>query len=656
MGVIQEELRLADQFSQTFRNFDAAANASINVAEEFQKALNSFSEGFLDGLINSLQDSRNELGRMAGEADNVKDAYKGVENIIKKTTSGIEENTDAEEDFNKSVQNSERSASGLMGTISKIAGAIGVVKLAENFVETADEMAQITAKLNLINDGFMTTEQLQSAIYNSAQRTRSSFQDTAQLVARIGMNTGDTFKSNAEIVKFAENLNKSFKIAGASAQEQSSVILQLSQALAGGLLRGQEFNAVMSGAPNIIKNIANYMGVTVGEMRDLAAEGEITSDIIREAMLGATDEINSQFDTLPRTFGDVMTTAKNQITTSLNGAFEEWITKLNGGDVQGAIDKVTDAITTFATVGADALMDIVDAITWIIDNFEQIGPVLEGAGAAVLTYKVLHIKAAEEVATKWGIVNTVLGKITFGIGLAVAAWSTLSNVMDQSEDVNTARKSGLLDSFDGITKFGIETGVYANSVGMMSGSTKGLYDILSGHGSNIAGNTRYSADGRSFSGGGGYYGGVTAAELAAREAERLANATSWYNSYYGSRYTPDDEGFAAVAKANRDQQLLWQMYKDEFALNNPPEVVNGGKGDAVPVKVTNNVKLADEDIKIFRDIAENRYIANVDVQTLAPVITTNIENGQNLTAEDVSEMVAGVLIEQRNAHTSTSHG
>lgn len=653
---IREELVLADSFSQTFRNFDAAAEAAINVAESFQKTLNEFSEGFLDGLVSSLNASRQRLEDMANAAAEAAGDQEKVTREVSKTDDEIKKAKDSEDKFKDSIKESEKAAGSLMGTLGKIAGVISVAKLAKNFVDTADEMSLITSKLNLINDGFMTTEQLQSAIYNSAQRTRSSYQDTAQLVARIGMNTGDTFKNNVEIVKFAENLNKSFKIAGASAQEQSSVILQLSQALAGGLLRGQEFNAVMSGAPNIIKNIADYMGVTVGEMRNLAAEGQITSDIIREAMLGATDDIDSQFNTLPSTFSDVMTTAKNQITNSLNGAFEEWITKLNGGDVQGAIDKVTDAVKKFADAGADALIKVVDAITWIIDNFEQIGPVLEGAGAAVLTYKVLHIKAAEEVATKWGIVNSVINKITFGVGLAVAAWSTLSNVIDQSKDVNTARKSGLLDSFDGITKFGIETGVYANSVGMMSGSTKGLYDILSGHGSSIVGNTRYSADGRSFSGGGGHYGGVTAAELAAREAERQASATEWYNSYYGSRYTPNDEGFAAVVQASRDRDALMAMYAQEN-LENWDERKRREQDTPQKVEVVNTVKLSDEDLKIFRDIAENRYIANVSLETLAPSVSVNVENnGQNMSEDDIASAVTKALETQISEHTAISHG
>ena len=646
---IRETLVLADSFSQTFRNFDAAANASINVAEEFQRALNEFSEGFLDGLVSSLNDSRQRLEDMANAASEAADDQEKVAKAVTKTDDEIRKAKNSEDKFGESIKSSEKAAGSLMGTISKIAGAIGVVKLAENFIETADEMAQITAKLNLINDGFMTTNQLQSAIYNSAQRTRSSYQDTAQLVARIGMNTGDTFKSNIEIVRFAENLNKSFKIAGASSQEQSSVILQLSQALAGGLLRGQEFNAVMSGAPNIIKNIADYMGVTVGEMRDLAAEGQITSDIIREAMLGATDEINAQFNTLPQTFGDVMSTAKNKITMSLNGAFEEWITNLNGGDVQGAIDRVTSAVDKFASAGSIALDGVATALLWVIENFEAIEPVLIAAGAAVLTYKALHITAAEEVATKWAAVNTTIGGVSIAVGALGYIATKVQQSINHSEPVKAARESGLVDSVGGY-KSALEASLWLDDLtgGLLSDAGKefaaSAFDLTHDYG------------GRGFNGTRRIAPGETPAERAARESA----TADWYNSYYGSRYTPNDEGFAEVVRASRDQNALYKMWVQENLERHDEEARRAKALEEIKdhgVKVRNEVKLADEDLRIFRDIAENRYIANVSLETLAPSVSVNVENnGQSMSEDDIASAVTKALETQISEHTAISHG
>ena len=256
MAAIRETLELSDNFSQTFRNFDAAANASITVAEEFQRALLEFSEGFLDGLVDGLQESRDELAGMNGDIETATNSERNFKNEINNAKREIDNAENSQSNFTKEVQNTETKAFSLVGTLGKVAGAIGAVSLVKNFIETSDEMSQITAKLNLINDGTRTTAELQDAIYNSAQRARGSYLDTANLVARLGMNAKDAFSSNEEMLQFAENLNKSFKIAGASTQEQASVISQMSQALASGVLRGQEFNAVMSGAPNIMRNVA----------------------------------------------------------------------------------------------------------------------------------------------------------------------------------------------------------------------------------------------------------------------------------------------------------------------------------------------------------------------------------------------------------------
>ena len=616
MPAIREELYLADKFSGTFKNFDAAANASIDTAKAFQDALNDFTSGFMDGLQQSLNASRDELADMVGETEQAAQAQDRLANGASETGRAVKDAEKSQKNYTEEVNRSEQAAGSLVKTVSKIAGAIGVAKLTKDFIETADEMAQITAKLNLINDGFMTTEQLQSAIYNSAQRTRSSYMDTAQLVARIGMNTGDTFRNNTEIVKFAENLNKSFKIAGASAQEQSSVILQLSQALAGGLLRGQEFNAVMSGAPNIIKNIANYMGVTVGEMRDLAAEGQITSDIIREAMLGATDDINGQFETLPQTFSDTMTVAKNQITNALNGVFEEWITTLNDGDVQGTINDITDAISDLAKVAGNAFIDIVKGIGWIGENWESLEPILEAAGIAIIGYKALNVAQALEVKKAWLEAHGAISDVFALVGLAYLVKEQAENEVKKVETVFDiqAKRNGF-DNFADMEK-------HADNV----------HDTVIKAG-----------------------GGIIDSSL--HELQQ-AKTASWYNDYYGSRYTPNDEGFAAVVQASRDRDALYAMYVQENWARRDEEAERAKTLEAIKndgVKVKGEVKLADEDLKMFRDIAEGRYMTNVNLETLAPNISVSVEGGASLSADEIAAAVAQVIVEQRAERTAIAH-
>lgn len=620
---IREELVLADSFSQTFRNFDAAANAAINVAESFQQTLNEFSEGFLDGLISSLNDSRAKLEDMAGSADEAARAQEEITRAASGTENEINNARKSEDEFRDSIERSERAAGSLMGTISKIAGAIGVVKLAENFIETSDEMSQISAKLNMINDGTRTTAQLQEEIYESAQRSRGAYLDTANLVARLGMNAGEAFGSNDEMIQFAENLNKSFKIAGASSQEQASVILQMSQALASGVLRGQEFNAVMSGAPNVMRIIAEYMGVSVGQLRDMAAEGQITAEIVKYAMLSATDSINEGFDQIPQTFSDIMTTAKNQITMSLSGAFEEWIATLNNGDLQATIDIFKGAFETLGKIGAKAFNEIAKAIGWVGENWETLEPIIEGAIAAILIYKSVNLLSAAAVGAAWVAAHA---KIIATLGALYVGYEIAKDLAEAMfDDTPDIQKGGDTLSFS----YKYKNGTFD------PGEVKSAYEWDKDGGIAQAENNLAQAEKdlestlNSISNGGisiKSYAELTGGGITTQGAD-------WYAAVYGR-----DVG-------NHIPEELW-------STRNAVEEIN-----TTGVKVKGEVKLSDEDLKIFRDIAENRYIANVSLETLAPSVSVNVENnGQNMSEDDIASAVTKALETQISEHTAISHG
>ncbi|MEG2050887.1 MAG: tape measure protein [Oscillospiraceae bacterium] len=198
---------------------------------------------------------------------------------------------------------------GVMGVVSAYAGVQGLKKLGG----LSDSITQTSARLNLMNDGLQSTEELQNNIFASAQRSRTDYLATADVVAKLGQRAGDAFSSNDETIAFAENLNKQFVIAGASQQEISSASLQLTQALGSGVLRGEELNAVFEAAPNVIQSIADYLNVPIGKIRNMASEGQITAEIVKNAVLGATDDINAQFNKMPMTWGQVWTGICNEL-------------------------------------------------------------------------------------------------------------------------------------------------------------------------------------------------------------------------------------------------------------------------------------------------------------------------------------------------------
>lgn len=247
-----------------------------------------------------------------------------------------------------------RSSNNLLGSFGQLGmGLYGlqiVFKGISNIIITmagySDTLSETTARLDLMNDGLLTTNQLWDEIYQSSMRSRGSITDVADAVAKMGLMTEGIFNNNYELVQFSENLTKSFKIAGTSTQGISSAMLQLTQAMASGVLRGEELNSIFENAPLLIRNIADYMGVPVGEIRQLASEGKITADIVKNAILGATDEINEKFEAMPMKFSELGTQYSNIWYNNMSMA-------------QSNLESIPQKI-------ADATLPVWDALTYAI--------------------------------------------------------------------------------------------------------------------------------------------------------------------------------------------------------------------------------------------------------------------------------------------------
>ena len=191
--------------------------------------------------------------------------------------------------YGNSAANAARQTSGLVSTLRNLAGAFISIQGVKSLVSLSDEMASIRARLNMMNDGLQTTEELNQMIYESAQRSRGAYQETANFVAQLGNLAGSAFSSTSEIVAFAEQINKQITLSGASASAASAAILQLTQGLSSGALRGEELNSVLEQTPMIAQSIADYLGVSTGEMRELASEGALTASVVKNAIFAAAD-------------------------------------------------------------------------------------------------------------------------------------------------------------------------------------------------------------------------------------------------------------------------------------------------------------------------------------------------------------------------------
>ncbi|MEK3974749.1 tape measure protein [Psychrobacillus sp. FSL K6-1267] len=407
IATIRTAIQIQDNMSQAFQSMNTAMNVVISSFESLQEA----SGNAID--TNSIQLARQELSR-------AESAFNDVEQEIRQAEH-------AQEQFNQEIRAGTASADGLLEKILGLVATYLGLQAAGDVLNLSDSLVQTSARLNMINDGLQTNKQLQEMIFESAERSRASYMDTAQIVARVGMNSGDAFSSTREMVFFAEQLNKKFKIAGATTEEMSSAILQLTQGLGSGVLRGEELNAVFESAPNIIQSIADYLDVPLGRIREMASDGALTADIVKNAMFAAAEETNAAFEKIPKTFADIWTSFKNRALV----AFEPVLMKLNeianNEKFQGAINSIVDSLYFLSAVTLVTLNTLSSIGSFLYDQWYYLGPIIYGIGGAILTFTTyltlarLAILAVTAAQWAWNAAMAAnpIGLIIIGIVAAI---------------------------------------------------------------------------------------------------------------------------------------------------------------------------------------------------------------------------------------------
>lgn len=357
-------------------------------------------------------------------------------NAISKTLNVQNQLNTAAGQTSSAVASQGNAVSSVLGKITKLAaGYISIKALAQGAkaaIDFSDELTNNTSRLNLMNDGLQSTQQLQDDIFTAAKDARTDYMELQSTVASLGIRAGGIFNNNQETLQFAKNLSKEFAIAGASQEEQASATLQLTQALGSGVLRGEEFNAVFEAAPTIMQDIADYMGVPIGQLREMASEGEITADTVKKAMLGATDSIDKKFDSMDMTFEQMMT----NFASDCQKAFEPVGEQINGlinSPVFGAfLENASEGFQFIADVASNAVgligtvmgvlngvFDVVQKIGgFISSNWSIISPVIWGIVGALSIYygRLLMIKAIE--------VASAIASTAFAIGKGILAGAT----------------------------------------------------------------------------------------------------------------------------------------------------------------------------------------------------------------------------------------
>ena len=625
MAVINETLTLEDRFSASFTRFlqlgDKAAGATTrarNSLQNYEAELNRLDRQTIsyNGRLAALNQEQAEMA--AKNLQNTKE-YKNLESQIKQTTSTLKA---LESQYNAvaadadkaaasakklgvSLQETQKPASGLMGSLRNLAGAFLGIQTGQWLVNTSDQLTQINARLQLMTGSAEAAAEANEQIYQAAMRARGAYTDMADLVSQLGTLAPDAFSDTGEIVAFAEQLQKQMALSGTSTMAAQAAMLQLTQGLASGVLRGEELNSVLEQTPMVAQTIADYMGVNVGTMRELASEGAITADVVKNALLGAVQETNAAFEQMPMTWGQVWNVMQN--------------------------------------TAIQALQPVLDFINFLANNMGVVVPIVAGATAAMLGFAAASWVAAGGIgAIKAALVtiNPIAVLIGLAIGVIIAqiakwvqaiggleiAWLTLKDVaITAGENMMYALLSAVTNATLGIRNLFVSAAEFVQ--GLVNAVIGGLNTIISA------------------------VNDVTGASIGAiSEASFADDMRRSYNNDYAMAQANLQSARSEIYRAQLDRGHEIAVRKREIAaesagqdnnqMNNVPtyDQIAGAtdqlSGINSSVKgIEKAVDMSDEDIKALVDVAERRYVNQVNLTSQTPVITVNGAN-TGRTAQD----------------------
>lgn len=338
----------------------------------------------LSRALHEQQNLNNAVDEMDVSAAN--EAYLRLSQTIGGTERYIRDNVSEQGRFNQQIDEGTQKSGELAGMIKKAVGAYATFQTLGKVIDLSDTMAQTSARLNLIVDDGGSVDELQDKIYLSAQRSRAAYQSTADAIAKMGSNAGSAFASNDELIAFMEQVNKQFTIAGTDAQGIDAAMLQLTQSMGSGVLRGEEYNSVLEQAPNIIQSIADYMEVPKGQLKDMAADGEITADIVKNAMFAAADETNAKFSSMPMTFSQVWTSFQNTALMAFQPVLNKFNEIANSDSFQQFVNNAIEGLTVLAGVALEIFDSLTSIASTVADNWSWLSPIIYGVAAALIFY------------------------------------------------------------------------------------------------------------------------------------------------------------------------------------------------------------------------------------------------------------------------------
>ena len=381
---------LNDKMSTVLRRITSALDTTLNAFEQVQRASGR--------AVNAAQiaQARSQLVGANAEIQDMADGYRRA--------------AEQEENLNRGLRSGSNAAGGLLGKVKGIVATLAAGVGLNKLIGLSDQMTSTTARLNLMVDDGGSVEALEAKIMASAQRSRAAYLDTAGAIATMGSNAGAAFSGNDELIAFMEQINKQFVIGGATAQGQSAAMLQLTQAMAAGALRGEELNSILENAPGIARAIESYMGIAEGSIKKYAEQGLITAEVIKNAMFAAADETNAKFESMPMTWGQIWTNMQNRALAILDPILTKLNAIANSEQFATVVDGALNALAAIGTL-ATGLLDIITGVgSGIVENWSILEPIVWGLVAAFVAYNTVGL-----------ITKAVNGAMALSAGVKAAA-------------------------------------------------------------------------------------------------------------------------------------------------------------------------------------------------------------------------------------------
>lgn len=433
MNNMQNRLQAIQQRIQTIES------NPLNMGSDTANAELEQLRGQLDQAVQEQEALNRAVENMDVEAAN--QAYLRLSQTVGNTERYIRDNVDEQGRFNREIEEGTNEANSLMQTIKGAVAAYATIQTLSTALNLSDQLTSTTARLNLMNDGLQTTQDLQNMIYLSAERARGSYQATADAVSKLGLMAGDAFGSSEEIIAFMEQVNKQFTIAGTEAAGIDAAMLQLTQAMGSGVLRGEEYNSILEQAPNIIQAIADYMEVPKGQLKDMAAEGQITADIVKAAMFAAADDTNAKFESMPKTFSQIWTSFQNTALMAFQPVLQRMNEIANSEAFQQFVNNAIEGLSIVAGVALEIFDLLVGVAGAVADNWSWLSPIIYGVAAALAVYY------------GWQLAVNAINAITKGIKIALCIASYAHAAATGAEASATAAATA--------AQYGLNTAMYA---------------------------------------------------------------------------------------------------------------------------------------------------------------------------------------------------